>query len=409
MSYKLLIVSPTLPYDKVGHAGGKTHNYYLKRFHQDQNFTVKLISFEIDEDNQNKDLDNYGIDHIVHYVGNNNLIKRIYRVLTNFSKLFNPFDKFGGLVNYYQKKIILKTLHQLKDEGYIPDFVLLEWTSLVLLIEFFKEIYPEAKYIASEHDVTFLGFQRKYLNENNSVKRILQKYRYDVLYNKEMSALKFFDLIVPHNFKDRDLLIENGLPTEKIHYISPYFMQISEISPHFSSNNILFFGLMDRMENFEACIWFIKNVFSILIQRDPSFRFYIVGKNPPQLLRDLADENIIVTGFVDDIKPYFENSLCMVAPLSLGAGIKVKIVEGMAASLPVLTSDVGIEGIPAYDGVEFLLCKTAVEYVEKILYLKENKGYAKQMGENAKQLITSTFDMNQSFQQYRKKILELIN
>ena len=70
---------------------------------------------------------------------------------------------------------------------------------------------------------------------------------------------------------------------------------------------------------------------------------------------------ITVTGFVKEISKYFEQSLCLVAPLVLGAGIKIKVLEAMSAGLPVLTNQIGIEGIPAQNGIHYYYCERPQE------------------------------------------------
>lgn len=82
---------------------------------------------------------------------------------------------------------------------------------------------------------------------------------------------------------------------------------------------------MSRHENYLSALLFIDKVMPLLSELD--IRFIILGSNPPQDPNERQNERIIVTGFVDSIVPYFEKCMCMVAPLILGAGIKVKIIE----------------------------------------------------------------------------------
>ena len=82
---------------------------------------------------------------------------------------------------------------------------------------------------------------------------------------------------------------------------------------------------MSRPENYLSAIWFIDNVMPLL--KSDNYRFVILGSRPPEELKKRECTKIVITGFVESIVPYFEKSMCMVAPLVLGAGIKVKIIE----------------------------------------------------------------------------------
>lgn len=408
MKYKILAISPFAPYDKIGHAGGKVHNYYLKKFNFDKKFKIKLITFaELLEKNK-IDLEKYNVDCKIFY-NNREFFFRLKKLLFyNMSKKFNPLDRNGGYLDSYRKTVIMKYLRVLKTKGYNPDIIILTWTEIVLMISDIKRIYPTSKYVAIEHDVSYLSLYRKYLCETNFIIKHLKKVKYKKLKEIEIKMLKKFDLVMPLNIKDMNLLIrENVDKYTKLDYICPYFTDLSFIKPNFEENNIMFFGAMDRQENYESCIWFIKNVFSRLLQIDSSFKFFIVGNKPNKKLYKYLNDNIIITGFVNDITKFFSKALCMVVPLLLGAGIKIKVLEGMSSGLPVLTNSIGIEGIPASQH-DFIYCKNQNDYIKNILLLKQNNNKAKQIGDNARRFIKSKFNLDSSYDKYKDNILKLL-
>lgn len=409
MEYKVLVISPFVPYDNVGHAGGKVHNYYLKKFNDDKDFKIKLISFAKESESNKIDLENYKIDYKV-FFSNKNFSCKIKKLLYyNINKKFNPFEKNGGFVDYYNKYLIIKYLNELKKEGYKPDVIILTWTQVVLMIPYIKKLYPLCKYVAIEHDVSYLSFYRKYLHEKKIVKKYIKLIRYVKLKSSEINNLKKFNLVLTLNVKDMNLLIKENLNKyTNLDYISPYFTDLSYIKSSFKENNIMFFGAMHRPENYESCIWFIENVFNELLKIDKTFKFFIVGNKPNEKLYKYSNENIIITGFVDDITEYFDKALCMVAPLLLGAGIKIKILEGMSAGLPVLTNDIGIEGIPASND-DFIYCKDKNDYINNILTLKNDTEKARNIGSNARFFIKENFNLDKSYEKYKANILSLIN
>jgi glycosyltransferase involved in cell wall biosynthesis len=409
MKHKVLVISPFVPYDNVGHAGGKIHNYYLKRFNSDKDFEVKLVTFGKLSEKDKIDLEEYKVDHKIFYNNNKPLHKMKKLIFYNMNKEFNPFERSAKFLDYYNRHIIIKYLKNLKAKNYIPDIIILTWTQIILMAPYIKKVYPLCKYVAIEHDVSYLSLYRQYLYEKNFIKKYIKLFRYRNFKKLEIKTLKMFDLVLSFNIKDMNLLIKENLnKCTNLDYICPYFTDLSHITPSYKENNLIFFGAMSRPENYKSCIWFIENVFNNLLKVDKSFKFFIVGNKPNEKLYKYSSENIIITGFVDDITKYFNKALCMVAPLLLGAGIKIKILEGMSSGLPVLTNDIGIEGIPASDN-EFIYCKNQDDYINNILALKNDANKARNIGDNARVFIKENFNLDKSYEKYKVNVVRLIN
>lgn len=112
--------------------------------------------------------------------------------------------------------------------------------------------------------------------------------------------------------------------------------------------SILFWGAMNRKENYLAAIKFIKENFTELLKEFPLAKLYIVGASPHADLIELSanfPNSVIVTGYVEDPTEYFVKCSIGVAPLLSGAGVKVKVLEMIRAGIPVVSTPVGAEGI----------------------------------------------------------------
>lgn len=100
---------------------------------------------------------------------------------------------------------------------------------------------------------------------------------------------------------------------------------------------LIFTGAMNYFPNIDAVLWFSQTIFPEILKYDPEIRFYIVGSNPTEQILKLASENIIVTGFVDDIRPYIARAAVAVYPLRIARGIQNKILEAMSMGItPVI-------------------------------------------------------------------------
>ena len=385
----ILYLSNAMPYNTIRHAGGRTFNYYFTNIVKDQNNRVKVIGICKEEEVKNLEEKGENAELIPILTKGNTFLnlKRVAYDMVGYALHLNKCD--GSFYKYHQIK---KELNNLTFE---PDIVVLEWTNMVLLYKTVKQRFPDAKLIASEHDVTYLGLQRKGLNAKKLARAKMQ----------ELEALQNCDVVMPHNVKDKNLLVQDGIPEDKIHVIVPYYHDMGYIERKKLNHDILFWGAMYRPENYEAAIWFIENVMPLL--EDLDVRFVVAGNRPPEKLKQYASSQVVITGFVEDETPLFESSMCFVSPLLTGAGIKVKVIEALSAGIPILTNDIGIEGIPAVNGESYFHCEKPEEYSRIIHELYNNKIDTEKLTTNQRKVIAKHFNLEESYAGYEEMLLNL--
>jgi len=301
----------------------------------------------------------------------------------------------------------MKSIKKLRQNGFYPDIVLCEWTETAVLIGFIKKVFPDAKIVVDEVDVTFQRYQRRAQFETNRIRKKLAELRYKRLKEMELSLLDCSDLVLVQNEKDVSLLAREKIPVQKIQMIAPYFMNFTNVKYQPEGKNILFFGAMNRPENYLSAIWFIENVIPLISDRQ--MRFVIAGGNPHPKLHAYASERVQVLGYVEDMAPLFSKALCFCAPLILGAGIKVKVIEAMSAGLPTLTNSIGIEGIPAKNGIDYIHCETADDYAKNIEMLMDHKFDILSLSCNSKALIQNHFNIESSYLSLQRRFAQLID
>lgn len=123
------------------------------------------------------------------------------------------------------------------------------------------------------------------------------------------------------------------------------FSEINRSATYIKKGTILFFGQMSRMENVDGITWFVSNVFPLIIDKNPNATLVIAGANPPKEVQNLSSNRIIVMGFVDDPVEIFLSAHIAIAPLRIGSGVKIKVVEYISAGIPTVATSVGAEGI----------------------------------------------------------------
>jgi polysaccharide biosynthesis protein PslH len=115
---------------------------------------------------------------------------------------------------------------------------------------------------------------------------------------------------------------------------------------------ILFTGYYSHEPNCDAVRWFASQVWPQVRALHPELLFYVVGAHPPPDILNLGwkDASIVVTGQVEDVRPYLAQSAIFVCPVRMGSGMRMKILEAMACAVPVVTTSLGAEGLPLVPG-----------------------------------------------------------
>lgn len=190
-------------------------------------------------------------------------------------------------------------------------------------------------------------------------KKITAEFDHSFFVSQSESDL--FKQLSPHS-ADKVSHFNNGVDTE---FFSPKHVFDSPYEDN--QTPIVFTGAMDYWANADAVIWFSQRVLPALCQQNPQLKFYIVGSKPDSKVKALAElPNIVVTGAVDDIRPYLAHAVVSVAPMRIARGIQNKVLEAMAMEKIVVVSPQGYEGINASNGQELLLAEDENDWINVI-------------------------------------------
>ncbi|MBD2250626.1 glycosyltransferase family 4 protein [Nostoc parmelioides] len=186
-----------------------------------------------------------------------------------------------------------------------------------------------------------------------------------------------------------------------------------ELFPHRcqdpGGHNLIFVGAMDASHNIDAANFFAMEVLPQLQQRYPDATFSIVGARPTPEIENLKNiPGVIVTGRVASMVDYLHQSTACVVPLRTGFGIKNKTLEAMAAGVPVVASDRGLEGL-AVDGdntaLAALRANKPAEYVDAISQLFDNPQLRSQLSQNGRELVEAEFTWDIAGMRYEQVCL----
>lgn len=138
------------------------------------------------------------------------------------------------------------------------------------------------------------------------------------------------------------------------------------------SLNLLFFGNFFHPPNVEAARRLAASIFPAVQKCIPDIKLFIVGDNPPAEIKNMTSKNIVITGRVPEVLPYLDKAALFVAPLYQGGGIRIKILEALAAGKAIVTTPLATQGLDLVDGEQVAVAENDREFAERIIYLLEH-------------------------------------
>lgn len=140
--------------------------------------------------------------------------------------------------------------------------------------------------------------------------------------------------------------------------------------------NLVFFAAIDSEMNEEAALWFAKDIFPKIQEKIENVKYYIVGRDPSEKILKLASSDIIVTGTVDSLEPYYGIADVVVIPLLHGGGVKVKLLEAVGHKMVIVTTAVGIEGTTFSPNEHILVANDPQSFADKCIKAMIDEDYS---------------------------------
>ncbi len=177
---------------------------------------------------------------------------------------------------------------------------------------------------------------------------------------------------------------------------------------------LTYVGKMDALHNTVAAQYIAERIYPVVSSRYPNSRFMIVGQNYEHLLK-YKKERILFTGFVTsrkDVSPnlagYLSASDIVIVPMDRGSGTRLKILEAAACSRPIVSTDIGAEGLEFTDGEEILLTRDVDdEFIESVLGLMKDRDRRQCLGERARQKVLARYSWEREVAKFERVYQEL--
>jgi polysaccharide biosynthesis protein PslH len=152
---------------------------------------------------------------------------------------------------------------------------------------------------------------------------------------------------------------------------------------------LIFAGRLDQYSNRDAIVHFMQEAWPRLRQAHPDARIDIIGSNPPAVLTELAarDAQVVVHGFVPDVRPFFRDAAVAICPIRDGGGTRVKVLDALAQGVPLVTTSIGAEGIDVVPDRDVLIADTPEQFATQIGRIFSDRALATALAANGRALI----------------------
>ncbi|MBE0648887.1 MAG: glycosyltransferase [Bacteroidales bacterium] len=260
----------------------------------------------------------------------------------------------------------------------------------------------DAKVVLRAHNIEYLIWHRVAEGIQNPVKRLYMRHLADTLKRYELSMLPRFDGIAAITEKDAEyfsgqLAVGSGqwaVGSGQLAAI-PFGIDLDNFPPPVPSEepvSLFSIGAMNWIPNAEGVRWFLHHVWPEVHKEFPSLKYYLAGREMPDWMLRMSFPNVEVLGEVDDAREFIDTHGIMIVPLLSGSGIRIKIIEGMAAGKAIISTMIGAEGIDCTNGKNILVANAPCEFIDMISLCLGDMERCAKLGQAARRLVETTYD-----------------
>ncbi len=379
---KILQLAPRFPFPADD--GGKIVMANTFCEFSKQNQDIILFSFNREKYIQESailEAEKFGLVEIFNYNTKNTPLKIIKSILTNQPVYLQKYNNRQAINKIEEKVVEIQ-----------PDVIQVEHTCMAPLGLYFKKKYNIPVGLRL-HNIES-NIWASYADElSNPFSKIYIKKQAELLRRYELDIISQVDINFTITEKERKKILKLR-PESNIITSSPGIYPDKWVPSDFSRRNLkqlILATTFDWIHNVNALKWFLDEVLPKVHKEEPEVKMLILGKNSPDWVKRYSNLGAISVGYVSDIQEYMRQSSIYVAPLFVGAGIRIKILEAMAMAMPVVATTISSDGITAKDTDGLYTIDDPQKYAEKIIELMKNPELCSSAGENARTYVVNNF------------------
>jgi polysaccharide biosynthesis protein PslH len=248
---------------------------------------------------------------------------------------------------------------------------------------------PLPRLVLDEQNIEF-DLQRQMSHRGSVVRRLHHSFNWRKVRREEKEQWQSHDGVTFTSFPDQERA-RALVPTLRSAVV-PNAVDVSAFEPQpgdppADGVTVLFFGINDYYPNTDAILFFVREIWPLVLARHPRARLKIVGPRPTPEILGHASNRIEVTGRVDDMRPHIASAAVVIVPLRLGGGTRLKVLEAMAMAKPMVSTTIGAEGIDVVHEKHLLLADEPSRFAEAVGRVLDDPDLGTRLGREGRALV----------------------
>lgn len=326
---------------------------------------------------------------------------RLVPTLVNFFLSRKP----NHATRFYEKDFALKLDRMIDD--FEPDVIQLESVYLATYLPGIRQA-TKAPVAIRLHNIEHQIWERL-ATEATTIRKFYLKDLCSRIRKFEVAAWNDADLLIPITKTDADTAAT--LAPQKRSITVPFGINTQVLPRHTGTEQWVGYhiGAMDWMPNAEAISWFLEEVWLELHRLQPDFEFHFAGRNMPGYFEKYEHDGVTCAGEVEDAAQFIANKKILIVPLRSGGGIRVKILEAMAAGKLVISTTIGMQGIErAIPDKHYLLADTREDFIRQVQWAMAHKAEAEKVATSGAKMVNTCYDQARIMQRLLQQMEQLV-
>ncbi len=287
-----------------------------------------------------------------------------------------------------------------------PDLVVVDFPHTAVLLPPRLEV-PS---LIFTHNVESEIYRRQVAVAENPVLRSIWRDQTAKMERYERNTLTRFDKVVAVSDRDAKQFRERYGVKNVASIPTGVDLDYFSFHPPEPEPRVIFSGSMDWLPNADGIEWLLKDVWPSVTKKVPQASLTVIGRDPPpHLVRAAEGRSVRFTGFVDDIRPHIRGAAASVIPLRIGGGTRIKAYEAMAQGCPIVSTTIGMEGLPAEPGHHYLLADRPEEFADALVTLLAEPARGARMAADARNFVEASFSSARVAAEFERICLGLLD
>lgn len=270
------------------------------------------------------------------------------------------------------------------------------------LLKMVRRHCPETQVIFDTVDLHYLREEREAdLEDSLQLKRIAEQTK-----RQELALINKADLTLVVSQVEQELLA-TAAPNQRVEVLSNIHDTHGRRNDFEQRSDLLFVGGFQHPPNIDAVRWLCNDIWPLVSEELSEAKLHIIGSKMPDEIAALANDRVIIHGYVEDLKIFHDNCRVSVAPLRYGAGVKGKINSAMSYGLPVVATTCAAEGMSLHHEQQVLIADDAESFAASIIRLYNDKELWHQLSDAGLENVTAYFSMQAARKQLAKVLPDI--